>query len=233
MTIVQFDPLAGNYRFNQHNLVTDYHAHPALEVIVAKNGVFTLETPEETLIDIHFACIRPNQLHSFKGENSNCDFIFVEPGIALFAELSKHINGSIGAFSVSDNTSRLTILDQLDRYMDFPDRFDKRVSESISYINAHLEEEELNLTVLAQLVHLSPGRFSHLFKEQVGIAVQKYILWTRLKHATNAFIQTEANLTHAALVAGFHDSSHFTKQFKHFFGVKPSLPYNNSSIVQV
>jgi AraC-like DNA-binding protein len=232
MTIVQFDPLTGNYKFNERNLVTDYHSHPALEIIVAKQGVFTLETPEETLVDIHFACIRPNQLHAFKGENSNCDFLFVEPGIALFAELSKHISGSKGAFSVSDNSIRLTILDQLDRCIEFPDRFDNRISESISYINSHVEEE-LNLTTLAQLVHLSPSRFSHLFKEHVGITLQKYVLWTRLKHATNAFIQTEANLTHAALIAGFHDSSHFTKQFKHFFGVKPSSPYNNSSIVQV
>lgn len=232
MTIVQFDPFTGNYRFNDQNLVTEYHAHPALEIIVAKQGVFTLETPEEILVDCTFACIRPNQLHAFKGENSNCDFLFVESGIALFTEISKHINGQKGAFSISNRSSQQSILDQLDRYLEFPETFDQRIAESISYINNHLTEE-FNLTSLAQLVHLSPSRFSHLFKEQVGITLQKYILWTRLKHATNAFIHTEANLTHAALIAGFHDSSHFTKQFKYFFGVKPSLPYNNSSIVQV
>lgn len=232
MTIVQFDPFTGNYRFNEQNLVTDYHAHPAMEIIVAKQGVFTLETPDETLVDCTFACIRPNQLHAFKGENCNCDFLFVEPGIALFIEISKHIRGQKAVFSISDRSRQLAILDQLDRYLEFPEMLDQRISESISYINNHLTEE-LNLTSLAQLVNVSPSRFSHLFKEHVGITLQKYILWTRLKHATNAFIHTEANLTHAALIAGFHDSSHFTKQFKCFFGVKPSLPYNNSSIVQV
>ena len=45
-------------------------------------------------------------------------------------------------------------------------------------------------------------------------------------------INNRMHLTDAAYHAGFYDSAHFSRHFKKIFGVKPSLVYNNSIIVQ-
>jgi len=89
----------------------------------------------------------------------------------------------------------------------------------------------LKIQNLSSLVHLSPGRLVHLFTEQVGIPVRKYILWTRLLTALQC-IFNGCTITEAALEAGFSDAPHFNRTFKRMFGQSPSLLLQNSQIIQ-
>lgn len=89
----------------------------------------------------------------------------------------------------------------------------------------------LKIENLSALVHLSPGRLIHLFTEQVGIPVRKYILWTRLLTALQ-HIFNGSNITDAALEAGFSDAPHFNRTFKRMFGQSPSILLQNSQIIQ-
>jgi len=91
--------------------------------------------------------------------------------------------------------------------------------------------ESLKVENLAALVHLSPGRLIHLFTEQVGIPVRKYILWVRLLTALQ-HIFVGCNITQAALEAGFSDAPHFNRTFRRMFGQSPSLLLQNSQIIQ-
>lgn len=61
----------------------------------------------------------------------------------------------------------------------------------------------------------------HLFKEQVGIPIRRYILWTRLQVSVQHVLQGET-LTQAAHSAGFADSAHFSRTFSDMFGIRPS-----------
>jgi AraC family transcriptional regulator len=90
----------------------------------------------------------------------------------------------------------------------------------------------LALVEVASVACLSPSRYSHLFKAEMGISYQAYLNWTRLKTAIRLLLRDELNLTAAALEAGFYDTAHFSRQFKAFLGVNPGAVYDNSRIVQ-
>ena len=78
---------------------------------------------------------------------------------------------------------------------------------------------------------MSPSRLIHLFTDQVGIPIRKYILWTKLLIAVQKIIDTK-NITQAALEGGFFDAPHFNRTFKRMFGLNPSTLLKNSQIIQ-
>ena len=88
------------------------------------------------------------------------------------------------------------------------------------------------ITHLAALVYLSPSRFRHLFRREMGMSVQSYLRWQRLLAAlrTSAY---GASLTEAAHAAGFADSAHLTRVCRATFGIAPSLIFKHSHAVQV
>lgn len=92
-------------------------------------------------------------------------------------------------------------------------------------------QQPVSLTALADEACLSEGRLVHLFKEQVGIPIRKYLLWQRLLKAIGQISQGN-NLTQAAHEAGFADSAHFSRNFTRMFGLTPSLITKNSQFIQ-
>lgn len=98
---------------------------------------------------------------------------------------------------------------------------DERIDETLDFIQ-QLPEKKTTLSDLAARVHLSEGRFIHLFTEHVGIPPRRYLLWTRLMDALEAALRGE-NLTRAAHHAGFADSAHLSRTFKRMFGRAPSF----------
>ena len=77
-------------------------------------------------------------------------------------------------------------------------------------------------TGLAVLVGLSASRLTHLFTEQVGIPLRRYVLWSRLRIAITR-VQAGDDLTGAAHGAGFADSTHLTRTTRDIFGLPPSV----------
>lgn len=95
-----------------------------------------------------------------------------------------------------------------------------------------LVEQSQPITSLATSVHLSVGRFRHLFRSEMDISVQSFLRWRRLYAAVRA-AANGASLTEAALTAGFADSAHLTRVFRATFGMPPSHMLKNSHGVQV
>jgi AraC-like DNA-binding protein len=74
----------------------------------------------------------------------------------------------------------------------------------------------------AALVFLSPSRFSHLFKQQVGLPFRRYILWRKLTRAM-LVIGRGRTIATAAHAADFADAAHLTRTFYLMFGRPPSV----------
>jgi AraC-like DNA-binding protein len=75
---------------------------------------------------------------------------------------------------------------------------------------------------VATHVHLSTSRLTHLFTNQVGIPLRRYVLWLRLRIAITR-VRAGDDLTEAAHAAGFADSAHLTRTCREMFGLPPSL----------
>lgn len=77
-------------------------------------------------------------------------------------------------------------------------------------------------TDVAAQVGISASRLTHLFTEQVGIPLRRYVLWRRL-HIAITRVQAGDDLTDAAHAAGFADSAHLSRTCHYTFGLPPSL----------
>ena len=82
-------------------------------------------------------------------------------------------------------------------------------------------EPRRSLVDLASDSGLSPSRFRHLFRQEIGMSAQSYIVWLRLCEACTALARG-SSLSDAALRAGFSDAAHFTRTFRRTFGLAPS-----------
>jgi AraC family transcriptional regulator len=96
----------------------------------------------------------------------------------------------------------------------------ERLQRVRDYVEAHLDED-LSLTVLADIACLSPYHFSRSFKEAIGVGPQRYVIQRRLERAKTLLRRTREPLALIALEAGFGDQSHFTTIFHREMGVTP------------
>lgn len=96
----------------------------------------------------------------------------------------------------------------------------EEIQTTVDYIEAHLEQE-IEITELAKLAHLSPFYYQRLFSRLVGRPVMEYVKMRRLGRACEALLQTEDRILDIALATGFHSHHYFTKAFKAAYGLTP------------
>jgi AraC family transcriptional regulator len=96
----------------------------------------------------------------------------------------------------------------------------ERLRRVRDYIEAHLDDD-LSLTVLADIACLSPYHFSRSFKEAAGVGPQRYVIQRRLECAKTLLRRTHQPLAWIAQEAGFADQSHLTSIFRRETGVTP------------
>jgi AraC family transcriptional regulator, arabinose operon regulatory protein len=90
---------------------------------------------------------------------------------------------------------------------------------------------DYNFEAMANTLHLSASRFSHLFTAEGGLALRSFLMWRKTKEAIK-LIGSRASLTDIAHESGFSDSAHFSRTLKMTLGVTPSW-IADSSCVQV
>lgn len=91
------------------------------------------------------------------------------------------------------------------------------VKEAISLRPGH----KWTLGELAGLAHVSVHHLAHVFREETGTPVYRYVLRARLADALEAVLDAGTGLTAIALEAGFASHSHFTNRFRVLFGATP------------
>lgn len=105
---------------------------------------------------------------------------------------------------------------------------DKRVRAVIDII-ASRRGSAIDLKFLSSKVFLSPSRLTHLFKQEVGIPISRFIVWWRIRKAIEE-LSKSATLTEAAHAAGFSDLPHMSKTFRQLFGFAPSSLFKPHTI---
>lgn len=75
---------------------------------------------------------------------------------------------------------------------------------------------------LAQLVGLTPGYLTKIFKQCTGISVKEYITQIRLQRAQYLLSQTSMNVSQVSDSLGYSSIFLFSKQFKQHYGLPPS-----------
>lgn len=105
---------------------------------------------------------------------------------------------------------------------------DKRVRRVIDTVTEK-KGKDVDLSLLSEKAFLSPGRLTHLFKQETGISISKFIAWWRVRAAIN-LLSKGTTLTYAAHASGFSDLPHMSKTFRQLFGFAPSSLFKASTI---
>ena len=95
---------------------------------------------------------------------------------------------------------------------------DERIADALSFLHAQQTIGSDIVDKLAQREYLSKSRLSHLFTQEMGISLHRYLAFVKMKKAAE-YIATGASLTDAALRAGFNSSSHLSSTVKRMFGI--------------
>ncbi|MDX1906516.1 MAG: AraC family transcriptional regulator [Bacteroidia bacterium] len=232
MDIREFDPGQGRYRFTVHDIDTAYHAHPAMELVIARIGTFCVETPEMQLDNLSICLIQADQPHRLSQFYGICDIWYRERGQEVWdwASAAHAPHTGTGVVAWTD----MQVLDHLISQWEAPATpvSETRIVKCLELIEQSYEDPATSTASLAARLGMSPGRLSHLFKTHMGTSLRRYLVWVRLRVAIRLLLIHHYSLTEAALMAGFYDSPHFSKRFKAFLGVRPSEGYPPDSIIQ-
>jgi AraC family transcriptional regulator len=220
------------------------HAHHAIQVSLALEGRFLIRArswpePRETVGMVAM----PDQAHALDGRDTTVATLFVEPNSIAGAALRKRFAGMSIAL-LSDEESDACAAGLRREYLSgVPDlrlagfaraaicrvagdplaapRSDPRITAALAWMRQRLASA-MRLQEVAAAVHLSPGRFRHLFVAQTGTSFRAWLLWARAEHAIAA-ARHGMSWTEASLEAGFSDAAHFTRTCRRVFGIAPTM----------
>ena len=81
--------------------------------------------------------------------------------------------------------------------------------------------KEIRLSELAELMNVSPGYFSNLFKQVFHISPKQYILQKRLNEGQRLLLESELSIKEIAYAVGFENENYFSEFFTAKVGVPP------------
>ena len=104
--------------------------------------------------------------------------------------------------------------------------YSQRINKVIDYINLNLSED-LNLENIAEVANFSPYHFHRIFHAAIGETLSVYINRLRLERAAHKLRRNmNLSITEIALECGFSSSSSFSRVFKTYFSMTPTV-YRN------
>jgi AraC family transcriptional regulator len=222
--------------------VVPAHAHHAIQVVIAIDGCVAICGSDQEWRESRGIVVRPDAVHSFDCNGALGVMVFVDPESSEGAWLSASLRH--GITNIPD-TRLVSIASEFRTFAEHPDesgdvaalirrgvhglrpglaptpRLDPRVTAVVEAIRAS-DDLRISLDQAAAMAFLSPTRFAHVFKDQVGLPFSRYMLWRKLTRAMVA-VGSERTIAAAAHAADFADAAHLTRTFYQMVGMAPSV----------
>jgi AraC-like DNA-binding protein len=218
------------------------HEHHAIQIVLTVEGTVRIRGAHGDWRDARGVIVRPDVVHSYDGNGAVGAMLFVDPESTEGAWLRASLRDDI---TVVPERRIATCAAELGRFVEHPlesleiselvrhcvqalcagappnRRLDERVTRVLAAIR-HSDELRMSIEDAAAMAFLSPSRFAHLFKQQVGLPFRRYMLWRKLTRAI-LVIGRERTIATAAHEADFADAAHLTRTFYQMFGIPPSV----------
>jgi AraC-like DNA-binding protein len=218
------------------------HAHHAIQIVVALEGDVGIRGKRGDWRMGRGVIVRPDVVHSYDAHRALAAMLFVDPESAEGVWLRTSLRDEITLVPEARLTGCAT---ELRRFIEQPfesmqirelarlcvhalctgappsRRLDERVTRVLGTIHRS-DELRMSIDEASAMVFLSPSRFAHLFKQQVGLPFRRYMLWRKLTRAM-LVIGRERTIAAAAHEADFADAAHLTRTFYQMFGIPPSV----------
>ena len=96
----------------------------------------------------------------------------------------------------------------------------RRIRASLEYLYRNYALP-VRLEDLAEIEHLSPSRYSAVFRASVGISPQNFLIGLRIKNAADLIRRTDLSISQIARVVGYEDPLYFSRLFCRKMGLSP------------
>lgn len=233
---------------------TKPHSHYALQLSIGLDKEFNLRSGQNQKPEtMRASLIGANVPHSFDDSSGLLINLYLDPesrlarGIVNKFPFKNHLKieaqniesflpdfqkGLENSFSCSEAFALTeNLLQVLFQTKKVESPVDPRIERALEILK-NAPDNLISADSVAGEVFLSPSRFAHLFRAEVGLPMRRYLLWMRLRNAVRMLGENES-LTTVAHAAGFADSAHLTRTFRQMFGLAPSEIFQNSQFVQV
>ncbi len=217
------------------------HEHHAIQIVIAIDGECGIKGKRGDWHMCRGLIVRPDVVHSFNANGVFGAMLFVDPesteGIWLRTNLREDITIVPDSRLASPAAELRRYVDQPFESLGVPEliahcvrslctgapptrRLDERITRVLAAIR---QSDELRMSIddAAAMAFLSPSRFAHLFKQQVGLPFRRYMLWRKMTRAM-LIIGRDHTISTAAHEADFSDAAHLTRTFYQMFGMPPS-----------
>jgi AraC family transcriptional regulator len=217
------------------------HSHHAIQVTIAFDGGFAIRGAAGEWRKARGVIVRPDVEHAFNALGETGAMLFVDPesaeGVWLQGALAEDITlvpearvqacapalrafweRPIEGMEVSDLIRHC--IEALSPGARPCRKLDPRVATVLGTIRDS-DDLRMSLEAAAGIVHLSPGRFAHLFKDELGLPFRHYMLWRKVTRAMLS-MGRERTIAAAAQHGDFADAAHLTRTFSQMFGITPS-----------
>src|SRR5690242_2830675 len=218
------------------------HEHHAIQIVLTVEGRVGIVGKSGDWRMTPGLIVRPDVVHSYNGNGAVGAMVFVDPESAEGVWLKTSLREDI---TIVPDARIEPCAMELRKFLERPlesleigalvrhcvqglcagappsRRLDERVTKVLAAIR---QSDDLRMSIedAAALAFLSPSRFAHLFKQQVGLPFRRYMLWRKLTRAM-AVIGRERTISTAAHEADFADAAHLTRTFYQMFGIPPSV----------
>jgi AraC-like DNA-binding protein len=189
------------------------HRHAAFQIVIGLEDAVAIEDAAGVRHQATAFVVAPMQRHRLLDTAAALIF-FVEPHCVFADRLRRDYPGGVTAAPALRD---LTEDDVRPDGMRPSGDLDPRLVQALSA----LTDLSAPLPNLAATVGLSPQRLRALARQQLGMPLARWRVWTRLRRATEA-LQGGQSLAEAAIAAGFADQAHFTRQMREMMGLTPA-----------
>ena len=102
------------------------------------------------------------------------------------------------------------------------------VEKAVRFINDNILQQPVTVSVVADVIGLSPAHFTRLFQNKIGIAPVKYIIEVKMNYAKKMLAQQDISIKEIARLLHYEDQLYFSRQFTKYIGMSPRK-YRNES----
>lgn len=99
---------------------------------------------------------------------------------------------------------------------------DELMTHVMKSINAHINDNDFSIEILAQEVGISRAHLHRKIKDITGVATGKFIRNIRMQQAARLILEGKVNCSDVAYHVGFCDNAYFSTVFKQYYGVSPT-----------
>jgi AraC family transcriptional regulator of arabinose operon len=100
-------------------------------------------------------------------------------------------------------------------------RTDERIERTIRFIHENYQKN-IPVDMLASIACMSLSRYSHLFKECLGLGPSAYVESIKLGNARDLLISTSLSVKEIAVLTGFCNPFYFSQRYHAKFGCSPT-----------